>query len=56
LPRRARQANHHTHERRYEQHRTMLIAEQSRHKSLDMLLVYSRRVDRYKSHSGAAFL
>jgi integrase len=34
----------------------MLIAEQSRHKSLDMLLVYSRRVDRYRQHSGKAFL
>ena len=34
----------------------MLIAEQSRHKSLDMLLVYSRRFDRYRQHSGRAFL
>jgi integrase len=34
----------------------MLIAEQTRHKSLDMLLVYSRRSDRYKNHSGRAFL
>lgn len=34
----------------------LLIAEQTRHKSLDMLLVYSRRVDRYRNHSGKAFL
>jgi len=34
----------------------MIIAEQTRHKSLDMLLVYSRRVDRYRNHSGKAFL
>ena len=34
----------------------MVIAEQTRHKSLDMLLVYSRRVDRYRNHSGRAFL
>jgi integrase len=34
----------------------MIIAELTRHKSLDMLLVYSRRVDRYRNHSGKAFL
>jgi len=34
----------------------MTIAEQTRHKSLDMLLVYSRRADRYRQHSGQAFL
>jgi integrase len=34
----------------------MIIAEQTRHKSLDMLLVYSRRVDRYRNHSGKGFL
>jgi integrase len=34
----------------------MLIAEQTRHRSLDMLLVYSRRADRYKNHSGRRFL
>jgi hypothetical protein len=34
----------------------MIIAEQTRHKSLDMLLVHSRRVDRYRNHSGKAFL
>ena len=34
----------------------MIIAEQTRHKSLNMLLVYSRRVDRYRNHSGKAFL
>jgi site-specific recombinase XerD len=34
----------------------MVIAEQTRHKSLDMLLVYSRRVERYRNHSGKAFL
>jgi integrase len=32
------------------------IAEQTRHASLDMLRVYSRRVDLFKEHSGAAFL
>jgi integrase len=34
----------------------MKIAEQTRHKSLDMLRVYSRRVDLFREHSGAAFL
>lgn len=34
----------------------MLVAEQTRHKSLDMLLVYSRRADRYNNYSGRAFL
>jgi integrase len=32
------------------------IAEQTRHASLDMLRVYSRRVDLFKEHSGAGFL
>jgi hypothetical protein len=32
----------------------MLIAAQSRRKSLDMFLVYSRRVDRYRNYSGKA--
>jgi integrase len=32
------------------------IAEQTRHRSLDMLRVYSRRVDLFREHSGAAFL
>jgi integrase len=32
------------------------IAEQTRHASLDMLRVYSRRVDLFREHSGAAFL
>ncbi len=34
----------------------MKIAEQTRHKSLDMLRVYSRRVDLFREHAGAAFL
>jgi integrase len=34
----------------------MKIAEQTRHRSLDMLRVYSRRVDLFKEHAGAAFL
>jgi hypothetical protein len=34
----------------------MLIAEQTRHRSLDMLLVHSRRADRYRNHSGKQFL
>jgi hypothetical protein len=34
----------------------IIIAERTRLKSLDMLLVYSRRVDRYRNHSGKAFL
>ena len=34
----------------------MKIAEQTRHKSLDMLRVYSRRVDLFRDHSGATFL
>ena len=34
----------------------MKIAEQTRHKSLDMLRVYSRRVDLFREHSGAGFL
>ena len=32
------------------------IAEQTRHKSLDMIRVYSRRVDLFRDHSGARFL
>jgi hypothetical protein len=32
------------------------IAEQTRHRSLDMLRVYSRRADLFREHSGAAFL
>ena len=32
------------------------IAEQTRHRSLDMIRVYSRRVDLFRDHSGAAFL
>ena len=34
----------------------MKIAEQTRHRSLDMLRVYSRRIDLFREHSGAAFL
>ena len=34
----------------------MKIAEQTRHRSIDMLRVYSRRVDLFREHSGAAFL
>jgi integrase len=34
----------------------MKIAEQTRHRSLDMIRVYSRRVDLFREHSGAAFL
>jgi integrase len=34
----------------------MKIADQTRHKSLDMLRVYSRRVDHFREHAGAAFL
>jgi integrase len=32
------------------------IAEQTRHKSLDMIRVYSHRVDLFRDHSGASFL
>jgi integrase len=32
------------------------IVEQTRHKSVDMVRVYSRRVDLFRDHSGAAFL
>jgi integrase len=32
------------------------IAEQTRHRSLDMLMVYSRRANLFVDHSGAAFL
>jgi integrase len=32
------------------------VTEVTRHKSLDMLRVYSRRVDLFRDHSGAAFL
>lgn len=32
------------------------IAEQTRHRSLDMILAYNRRLNRFKQHSGAAFL
>jgi hypothetical protein len=32
------------------------IIEMSRHKSVDMLRVYSRRVDLFREHSGSAFL
>jgi hypothetical protein len=34
----------------------MKIAEQMRHRSIDMLLVYTRRVDLFREHSGTAFL
>ena len=34
----------------------MKIAEQTRHRSIDMLRVYSRRVDLFREYSGAAFL
>jgi site-specific recombinase XerD len=34
----------------------MKIAEQTRHKSLQMLQVYSRRVDLFRDHAGAGFL
>ena len=34
----------------------MKIVEVTRHKSVDMLRVYSRRVDLFREHSGAAFL
>ena len=34
----------------------MKIAEQTPHASLDMLRVYSRWVDLFREHSGAAFL
>jgi integrase len=34
----------------------MKIAEQTRHRSLAMLQTYSRRVDLFKDHAGAAFL
>jgi hypothetical protein len=33
----------------------MKIVEQTRHKSVDMLRVYSRRIDLFLDHSGAAF-
>jgi hypothetical protein len=32
------------------------IADQSRHKSLDVLRGYVRRADMFKDHAGAAFL
>jgi integrase len=34
----------------------MKIAEQTRHRSLDMLCVYSRRANLFIDHAGAAFL
>jgi hypothetical protein len=34
----------------------MKIVETTRHRSIDMLRVYSRRVDLFREHSGAAFL
>ena len=34
----------------------MKIAEQTRHKSISMLQVYSRRLDLFKDHAGASFL
>jgi hypothetical protein len=34
----------------------MKIAEQTRHRSLEMLRVYARRADLFCDHSGAAFL
>jgi hypothetical protein len=34
----------------------MKIAEQTRHRSLSMLQVYSRRLDLFKDHAGAGFL
>jgi hypothetical protein len=34
----------------------MKIAEQTRHRSLDMLRDDTRRVDRFYDHAGAAFL
>jgi integrase len=33
-----------------------IIAEHSRHKSLDMILTYTRRANRFTNHSGAGFL
>jgi integrase len=32
------------------------IVEQTRHKSIDMVRVYSRRIDLFRDHSGPAFL
>jgi len=34
----------------------MKIVEQTRHKSVDMVRIYSRRIDLFRDHSGAAFL
>jgi len=34
----------------------MKIVEQTRHKSVDLVRVYSRRIDLFRDHSGAAFL
>jgi hypothetical protein len=34
----------------------MKIAEQIRHKSIQMLQVYTRRVDLFRDHGGVAFL
>jgi integrase len=34
----------------------MKIAEQTRHRSLDMLRVYSRRADLFRDHAGSSFL
>jgi len=34
----------------------MKIVEQRRHKSVDMVRVYSRRIDLFRDHSGAAYL
>jgi len=32
------------------------VTEVTRHKSLEMLRIYARRVDLFRDHSGAAFL
>jgi len=34
----------------------MKIVEQTRHKSVEMVRLYSRRVDLFRNHSGAGFL
>jgi hypothetical protein len=41
---------------RSRQTRLMKLAEQTRHRTLDMLRVYSRRADPFRDHAGSPFL
>ena len=43
-------------ERRFRDIAAKLVAEQTRHRSLDMLRVYFRRADLFRDHAGAGFL